>query len=93
MAPQWLSSDRTRRIVSIVCFFRVELFIIVNLAVSSSNPSSALCWTQLTRGDAGYYIGLIDVRYCFLDDLCYTSSLKSEQDAHTIRRLYQLSCV
>ena len=75
--PLWLKSDRTRRIVALVCFFLVEIIVLINLILSSDHPTSALCWSQLSSGDVNLYLGLTKIRGCIDGYGCQSASLRS----------------
>lgn len=75
-APLWLKSDRTRRIVCLVCFFLVEVFVLINLVMSSDHPTAALSWTTLEGGNTQFYLGLRTFRWCILD-ICTTRPMTS----------------
>ena len=74
--PFWLRSDRFRRIVALVCFFTVDALALINLAITTSHPSSALSWTTLTGNNDSYNFGLTNYRWC-VRDVCLYESLSS----------------
>ena len=75
--PLWIKSDRGRRIVALVCFFLVEIFVLLNLILSSDHPTEALSWTTLSSGDVSAYLGTISMRACVNNQACQSVSLRS----------------